>query len=184
MVIISLIANTAAPSARPVKTWKHLLPISIPPLHQVKMQSLLNTLLQYSLFQDRGWSFLFCTAPFKFKHLLSPEKWKFCLKGKRISNIHKIPKCTIFFKWTQIMQSSLGYIYDFHKELDANTSILEFLYRKIHLCGNKQAFIWEIYSPLPDCPFTVHRNCQQNQVTNHCFESSHLYLSVPSTTEG
>lgn len=28
------------------------------------------------------------------------------------------------------MQSSLGYIYDFHKELDANTSILEFLYQK------------------------------------------------------
>lgn len=108
----------------------------------------------------------------------------FASKEKGISNIHKIPKCTIFFKWTQIMQSSLGYIYDFHKELDASTSTLEFLYQKIHLCGNKQTFIWEIYSPLPDCPFTVYRNCQQNQVTNHCFESSHLYLSAPSTTEG
>lgn len=118
------------------------------------------------------------------KHLLSPQKWKFCLKRKRTSNIHKIPKCTIFFQGTQIMQSSLGYIYDFHKELDANTSILEFLYRKIRLCSNKWAFTWEIYSPLPDCPFTVYRNSQQNQVTNHCSEPSHLYLSASCTTEG
>lgn len=96
--IIYLIANITTTSARSVKTWKHAFVPQHPTVAAGNDMVLAKCLAVVWALWTEANHFYFVLVPFKFKHLLALGK-KVCLKGKMISDIQKMLKCTIFFQY-------------------------------------------------------------------------------------